>query len=208
MKIPGTYPKSAFTRVKQQTRVPSRIFSSQQEVIVEAFTGAALDTYLLTHPFGVAQVRDNKFILPYTTVEFIFTTVSSGLLDTPYACHIVISPSDVQGTMAIAAATQINAWARAQGVLNPNLLSLHAVAKVVNFAYTVVIQMPWGMLGAADVGRYLPVTQSFTSFQALGSDHPFMIGVRGGKFSMFEVNPHTPYQYYYPYGTAPYFYYQ
>lgn len=208
MKITGTFPKSAYTRLKRQSRIASPIFSSQQEIIIQAFTGAALETYLLTHLFAVQQISDSDRVLPYTTLEFVFTNIDSGLTDTGYAGHIVIPQADVQGEMAVHAAEQINAWARTQGIQNPNLLSVHATAEVVNFDWVIRIKLPWGMLGAVNAKEYLPITTGFSIYENYGFDHPFMVSVRAGKFGMAEISPYTPYRYYYPGGEAPYFYYQ
>lgn len=211
MQIPGTYPKGAFTRLKKQLGPlqHSSIFSSQQEVIIEAFTGAQLVTYLISNLFAVQQVTDDDGILPYTTVEFVFHTSDPALADTPYAAHIIIDPLWAQGEVAVHTAEQINAWAAVQGVQNPNLRSLHAVAMVVNFAWVVIIRMPWGMLLYANKKQFLPAyTGAFNALQAYGYDHPFMAGIRGRNFHLLEIAPMTPYRYYYEYGDAPYYYYQ
>lgn|GEM_PF-7026856 len=197
-------PDGAITRLVQQSATPGRLFSSQQQIDMTAFSSADFATWLAAQmrDFGCIQIIDTNDVLPYSTLEVIFIEAGQAMpAPTAYTWPIVIpAVADALG-VAIAIRDQINQWIRYFRQY-PGFHSMRASLVTIGGLPVVRIYNPWGMLGTADVDRIMPAAVSVAS--AIGQNVPLIPTIRGRNLGLLPI---TQIDTGYYYGENPYEYY-
>jgi hypothetical protein len=200
-KTPSHYPEKALKRLPRQAARVAWPYSCQQDIVVITPSNAQISTWMTgppTHPYLSILVQDHNRILPFTTLEFTVTANSVGP-NTPEAfeCACGVDTGDSNLQVRDKLITQINEYAVTFGQRFPEMRSLSAVIgpTLHPSEYSLIIRMPWGMLGGASLTYTGPISGSaLPGFP--GVDNPLaygLIGKRRHVFGVRDVNRHAYY---------------
>jgi hypothetical protein len=200
-KTPSHYPEKALRRLPRQALRVRWPYSCQQEIVFITPSNAQIATWMTgppTHPNLSILVQDMSRILPFTTLDFTVTANSVGP-NTPEAfeCACGVDTGDTNLQVRDKLIAQINEYAFTFGQRFPELRSLKAVIGPTAHPseYSLIIQMPFGMLGAAAVTYTGPISGDATARYS-GVDNPLaygLIGKRRHVFGVRDVNRHAYY---------------
>ncbi len=201
---PIIIPSVAITRHVVETDYPGLLDTVQQSFAFVAPAYATLAAWMAAHfgePMSVL-ILDHNRILPYTALEILVWAGTAYSTNTLYEINAVVPASATTPALAAAAIRDaINAWrVQFQGDA-PDLASLRVASDTLG----VLVFMPFGMLGTADVTYTGPAGSEGWNPIHDGVDNPLWYGIVGPRRHCMRVQAGYGIPYY---GDPPLYYYE
>jgi len=203
MTFPGNQPSmpipyAAIQRIRSQTTNNSTnlLTSSQAECFITISSYTDLGTWLTGPPaedYMWVIIQDLFQVLPYSALELRISQDADDGPDTPYRIHLFEVAGDTAAQAAARMAAQFNVKVSVLANQFPNLRSMYAVGS----GASLLIYMPWGVLGDPAMTNDGPLGAQTCSNGNSGRDVPICYGILGPRRHVFAAGQNEDQGYYY-----------
>ena len=190
--VPGNYPSRILSRLVKQAPNVNRFQSCQAELIVNLPNGAAIHANSDTM---VLQVSDAYHILPYTTLEFVWS-IGVPTLSTPYSCPISVTQVMTEAQVAAATKLGIENWIALHEATFKVFREIKCESLDVGTDPKSKIYFPFGMLNSVVVSYFSTVAGASVTLGNSGVDNPILSGLWGPNKFAYPVQPRYNFPYY------------